>query len=142
MEVVLRVSESMQRISSCGTVRAPLGPRSLRNRTVQALKGNASVPSKEGTMCESTFCDMSTGARNTFTVTDAKKYGPHTEHHFFKLRNMRRETDPIVPRHSSIESPLFLFPSLGWQTCVSLPEMTDHLCQRAFEGLPWPCGWP
>ena len=54
-------------------------------------------------MCESTLCDMSTGVRNTFTVTDAKKYGPHTEHHFLKLRNMRRETDPIEPGHVSKE---------------------------------------
>ena len=71
---------------------------------------------------------------------DAKKYGRHAEL-FFLPQNMRREADPIEPRHVSTERAIFSF-RFTRLADMRLPARNDPLCQEALEELPWLCGWP
>ena len=63
---------------------------------------------------------------------DAKKYGPHAELHFFLLRNVRCETDPIAPGHVIIEAS-FSRVSFTQLEGLFLPASNDPLSQETID---------
>ena len=117
--------------------------RNRRNKQGQSAKRDATcrddsspkmLAQSGGLFCLFAF-DVTSVRATAKEFNGAKKYGPHAGHYFL-LRNLRCETNPIELGHVSIDSPFFLrFPSPSRKVCFFPLEMTGG---ALVGGFPWP----